>query len=254
VRKLVVLASGMLLAGLGGIALAGEPATLGNDIGILQVSASPPRSGTAARPRPAAVDFSTVFYTSNGQRTARSSRTIAIRFAGFRFNPSSFAKCLESKLEQAGPSACPAASKIGTGTAVADARPTLPTPVRANVVAFNGTLDNDAAGNPAPPRPAILILADAGGGIKSYIPVLFRGKDTVVTAEGTPPAPGTQSLFSITALHLVLPAKTKRVGRRKVAFAETPRSCPGGRWRFVQTNTYYSGETLVATDTQPCVR
>jgi hypothetical protein len=124
----------------------------------------------------------------------------------------------------------------------------------ARVQAFNGTLDIDAAGRHITPRPAILIFADAGGGIKTYLPTLFRSADTVETAEGTPPSPGTQSLFTLTSLHLILPSKTKRVGGRTVAYAETPRSCPGGRWRYVQTNSYYSGEKVVTTDTQPCVR
>jgi len=247
-RRVALIVIAGSLAGLGGIAIAGEPASSGNDNLILQVNASPPRAGSAA-----ALDFSSLVYTSDGLRSSRSSRTIKIRFTGFRFHPSRFAKCLESKLEKTGPSACPAASKLGTGSATADARPIVPKPVQAKVQAFNGTLDIDDKGKPIPPKPAILIYADAGGGIKTYLPTLFRGSDTVETAEGTPPAPGTQSPFTISSLHLTLPAKTKRVGRRRVAFAETPRTCRR-RWTFVQTNTYYSGEKVVAKDTQPCVR
>ena len=252
-RRLVFLAPAALLVGFGGIALAGEPSSIGTDNQILQVKASPPRAGTALRPQPAAIDFSALLYTSDGKRSSLSTRTIKVRFTGFHFNPSAFAKCLESKLEKTGPSACPAASRLGGGTAMADARPTLATPLTAKVQAFNGTLDIDAAGKPIAPKPAILIFADAGGGLKTYLPTLFRSADTVETAEGTPPTPGTQSLFTITSLHLILPAKTKRVGRRTVAYADTPRSCPGGRWRYVQTNSYYSGEKVVTTDTQPCV-
>ena len=248
---LVPLASMLALAG---VALGGEPSTIGNDNLVLQVKASPPRTGTALRPQAAKVDFSTLLYTSDGQRSSRSTRTIKIRLTGFRLNPSAFKKCLESKLEKDGPSACPAASKLGAGTATADARPAIATPVPAKVQAFNGTLDIDPAGQPMAPKPAILIYADAGGGIKAYLPTLFRGKDTVETAEGTPPTPGQQSLFTITSLHLILPAKTTRVGRKTVAFAETPRTCPGGLWRYVQTNSYYSGEKVVTKDTQPCVR
>ena len=119
---------------------------------ILQVNASPPRAGSAARPQPAALDFSSLVYTSDGLRSSRSSRTIKIRFTGFRFHPSRFAKCLESKLEKTGPSACPAASKLGTGSATADARPVVPTPVQAKVQAFNGTLDIDDKGKSIPPQ------------------------------------------------------------------------------------------------------
>jgi hypothetical protein len=240
--------------GLGGVALAGEPSTIGKDHLVLQIKSSPPRASTVARPQPVGVDFSSLLYTDDGQRSERDTKTIKIRFTGFRFNPSFFAKCLESKLEKTGPSACPKASKLGTGTASADARPTIAAPVTAKVQAFNGTLDTDAAGKPIPPKPAILIFADAGGGIKTYLPTLFRGRDTVETAEGTPPTPGQRSLFDIVSLHLILPAKTIQVGRKTVGFTEAPSTCSGGVWRYVQTNSYYSGETSVAKDTQPCVK
>lgn len=243
----------VMLVCLAAVAFAGEPSTLGVDHLILQVKASPPRAGTLASPQAVGLEFSSREFTDDGQRSARDSKTIAFRFTGFRFHPEAFAKCLESKLEKTGPSACPAGSKIGTGDALADPRPTLSAPVAAKAIAFNGTLDTDAAGKPMKPVPAILLYAETSTGLKAYIPTLFKGQDGLITAEGTPPAQGTRSLFTVAAVHLKLPAKTTKVKGKTVGFVTAPTSCSGA-WKFSQTNVYYTGEKQSAFDTQPCVR
>src|SRR5690242_6153067 len=79
----------------------------------------------------------------------------------------------QSLLEDAnqGPSACPAKSIVGTGKATADARPTLPDPIAANVTAFNGMLDTDVNGNPQAPVPALLVVAEVPSlGVRTYLP------------------------------------------------------------------------------------
>lgn len=248
-------ATAVVLSGLGAIALAGEPGSQGGTNLILQVKASPPRAGTAAKPQPVGIDFSVRQYTDNGLRGSRTTRAIAFRFNGFTFHPEAFPKCLESKLEKTGPSACPSGSRLGGGNAIADARPTLPNPVPAKAQAFNGTLDIDEAGKPIKPVPAILVYAEGPNNLKSYIPTLFKGKDGLITAEGQPPAPGSQGLFTITALKLTLPVKTAKVKGKTVGFLEAPRTCTGGQWKFSQVNTYFdNGPSITALDSQPCVR
>jgi hypothetical protein len=253
-RRLLPLLALSATVGFSGLALAGEPGQLGTARLILQINASSPRTGTAAKPRPVGVEFSTIVYTTDGQRPSNAVKSNRIRLTGFRINPSAFAKCLESTLEKQGPSGCPRKSKVGTGTGTADARPAVATPVNAKVQIFNGTLDIDANGKPRKPVPALLIYADAGGGIKTYLPAPYLGRDTVETDPGNPPTPGQQPLFSIVALHLIVPPKTTKVGRRTVAFIEAPRTCPRGVWRYTQTNTYWSGERVSFFDTQPCTR
>ena len=210
-RPIVLVLALAATAGLSAAALAGEPSTLGQDHLILQVNASPPKAGTTRRPQIVGIEFDTRLYTDNGQRSVRSVRTNAFRFTGFRFNPSPFAKCVESKLEKRGPSACPAGSRLGSGTAIADARPTPLGIITAKAQIFNGILDVDANGKPITPKPALLVYAKAPNLPAAYIPTLFKGRDGLITDEGNPPAPGGQSLYSITALHVKLPAKTMRV-------------------------------------------
>jgi len=69
---------------------------------------------------------------------------------GSKVNAKYFKKCSRSKLETKGPSGCPAASKIGTGTALGDARPII-ADVKTKITMFNG--------QPANGNPTILIYA-----------------------------------------------------------------------------------------------
>jgi hypothetical protein len=252
--KMIATAAATALAlGVTAVALAGEPSTDGQSHLILQVKASPPQAGTAKKPRAVGLEFSSREYTDDGQRGARDAKTIAFRFNGFRFHPEAFAKCKESELEKTGPSACPAASKLGSGDALADARPALPTPIAATAQAFNGVDDIDAAGKPITPVPAILVYAETSTGIKAYLPTLFQGKDGLITAEGTPPSPGERTPFTIAAVHLKLPVKTAKVKGKKVSYITAPTSCHGS-WQYSQTNVYYSGADVQAFDSQPCVK
>jgi hypothetical protein len=252
-RSTVAAAVVTALAGATAIAVAVEPARTEIPNLIIRVSASPPVAGTAAKPQPVALEFDSLEYTDSGQRSQLYTRTLAYRFGGFTFHPGAFAKCRESKLEKSGPKACPKASRIGTGTAVADARPTLPDKIKADVVAFNGQLDVNEAGEPITPVPAVLIFARAPNGLKSYLPVLFKGGDRLETTDRPPPQDGNPPPFSIVRLHLKVPVKAKTANGKTVGYIEAPLTCPRGKWKFTQLNTTYSGEKLTATDTEPCV-
>jgi len=252
-RSIVAAAVVTALAGVTALALAVEPTSLEIPNLIVRVSASPPVAGTAAKPQPVALEFDSLEYTDSGQRSQLYTRTLAYRFNGFSFHPGAFAKCRESKLEKSGPKACAKASRIGTGSAVVDARPTLPDKIKADVVAFNGMLDVNSAGEPITPVPAVLIFARGSNGAKAYVPVLFKGGDRLVTTDRPPPQDGQPPAFSIVRLHLKVPVKTKSANGRTVGYVEAPLSCPRGKWKFTQLNSTYSGEKLTATDTQPCV-
>jgi hypothetical protein len=262
VKKLVVAVAALALGALvvTAVAGAGEPSDVAGDHVILQVTVSPPRVSTAKRPQPVGVTFDSREYTDDGQRTTHETRTNAFRFNGVRFHPEAFAKCRESKLEKQGPSACPTGSRLGNGYAIADARPTLPDPLRANALAFNGTLDVDRAGKPITPVPAILIYAKTDGGLTAYVPALFKGKDGVITEARAEPVPGQQSPFTLTAVHLRLPAKTAKVNGKTRGFIEAPRACPGGLWSFSEVDTFFTkfgnppSDVRISRDDQPCVK
>jgi len=249
VKKLVApIAVALGVLAVAGVAMAGEPSNTEGDHVILQVNVSPPITSTASRPVPVSLVFDSREYTDDGQRTTHPTRTNAFRFNGFRFHPEAFAKCLESKLEKIGPSACPKASRLGKGYAIADARPTLPTPVRADTLAFNGTLDIDASGKPITPVPAVLIYAQAANGIKAYVPTLFKGTDGLITAERAAPPTGQQPLYTLTAIHLSIPRKTRKVKGKTVGFMEAPRKCAHGVWNFTEVDKLLTEVGFPAAD------
>jgi hypothetical protein len=220
---------------------------------ILRVKASPPVAGSSAKPQPVALEFDSLEYTDSGQRSKLYTRTLAYRFSGFRFHHGAFTTCRESKLEKSGPGACPTASKIGTGNAVADARPTLANRIKAKVQAFNGMLDVDSSGKPITPVPAVLIHAKSKSGLVAYVPVLFKGGDKLITTDRPPPNGDDPPAFTIVRLHVKFPVKTATKDGKTVPYIEAPRGCPGGKWKYKQVDTTYSGQKLTATDSQPCV-
>jgi hypothetical protein len=239
------------LAGATTIALAEDSSNSGTHH-ILRVSASPPVAGTASDPQPVALKFDSLEYTDSGQRSKLYTRTLAYRFNGFRFHHGAFPTCLESKLEKSGAGACPTGSKIGTGKAVADARPALAGRIKAKVVAFNGMLDVDSDGKPITPVPAVLIAAKSSTGLKAYVPVLFKGGDKLVTAPRPAPQGDNPPPYTIVRLSVKFPVKTTTKDGEKVPYIEAPRGCPNGQWKFSQVDNTYSGQKLRATDSQPC--
>ena len=144
------------------------------------------------------------------------------------------------------------ASQVGTGTATADARPAIATPVQARVTAFNG---KTTAG-----RPAVLLraVANISG---NQVPLVIvaqlgpagSGFGPSFVVDNGPLTPGQNPAYNIRQLHLNLPDKVVRVRRRFVHFLVAPPTCRGS-WLYEQVNTSYGGGRWIATDRVPCVR
>ena len=249
-KLLAAAATAAALFGLVSTALAGAPARgpSGKNFLVLQFKISPPRAGQGV-----GIEFDS--FAGNDVDGASpsandSTRINDVRLAkGFKVNPSAFASCTRAQIDK---NRCPTASKLATGTATADARPAIATPVQAKVTAFNG---KTTAG-----KPALLLraLANLNG---SQVPL-------VLVAEIKPPAfgfgpgfvvdagpltPGAGPLFGISQLHLNFPDKAVRVRGRAVHYTVAPTTCRGS-WLFEQVNTSYGGAREVATDRMPCVK
>ena len=243
-------AAAAALFGLASTALAGAPVRTPNGKGflVLQFKVTPPRAGAGV-----GVEFDTFAGNDvDGQAPAVNdqTRTIAERLArGSKVNSSAFASC---RLADAQRNRCSRASQVGTGTATADARPTIATPIQARVTAFNG---KTAAGRPAVLLRAVttlngqqvplLIVAQIGAAASGF------GPSFVV--DNGPLTPGQAPLYNIRQLHLNLPDKVALVRGRLVHFVVAPPTCRGS-WLYEQVNTSYGGARLIATDRVPCVR
>jgi hypothetical protein len=143
---------------------------------------------------------------------------------GAKVNAKYFKKCSRSALETRGPSGCPSASKIGSGSAIGDAKPII-ADVKTKITMFNGQPSN---GNPT-----ILIYAvpDISSPLTiqaelkrqrsgNYGYVLEANVPTIPTLPGQPNASVT--FFDATTLDRTI----RRKGRR-VHYIEGPIVCDG---------------------------
>jgi hypothetical protein len=143
---------------------------------------------------------------------------------GAKVNARFFKKCSRSALESRGPAGCPSASRIGSGTAIGDARPII-ADVKTKITMFNGQPSN---GNPtiliyavpdiSSPLTIQAVLKRQRSGNYGY--VLEADVPTIPTLPGQPNASVT--FFDATTLD-----KTIRRKGRKVHYIEGPIVCDG---------------------------
>jgi hypothetical protein len=247
---LAAMLAAALILGLASSAQAGAPARTpdGKRFLVLQVNVSPPRAGVGV-----AIEFDS--FAGNDvdgalPSASDSTRINEVRLArGFRVNPGAFVICTRAQVNR---NACPRASRVAAGTATADARPTIATPVQARVTAFNA---RTSAG-----RPALFLraVANLNG---SQVPLVLVAEIRPPTGgfgprfviDAGPLTSGSAPLFGIRELHLIVPDNVARVRGRRVHYVVSSPTCRGS-WLFEQVNTTYGGARLIATDRMPCVR
>jgi hypothetical protein len=157
---------------------------------------------------------------------------------GAKVNAKYFKKCSRSALETKGPAGCPSASKIGSGSAIGDAKPII-ADVKTKITMFNG--------QPANGNPTILIYAvpdisspltiqaelkrQRGG---NYGYVLEAAVPTIPTLPGQPNA--SVVFFDATTLD-----KTVKRKGRKIHYIEGPIVCDGTYLLLDGTFAYEDG-------------
>jgi hypothetical protein len=159
---------------------------------------------------------------------------------GAKINAKFFRKCSRTALETKGPSGCPAASKIGSGTAIGDAQPII-AEVKTRITMFNGQPLN---GNPtiliyavpdiSSPLTILAQLKRQRSGPYGY--VLEADVPTIPTLPGQPNASVT--FFDATTLD-----RTVRRKGRKVHYIEGPVVCDGTYLLLDGVFSYEGGTT-----------
>ncbi len=193
-------------------------------------------------------------------------RRVVIRFnKGGRFNGRRLPKCDPSKLRDRGPTACPRRSKIGSGTATADARPIVSGPVHANLSIYNGKRRQG--------HDAILIYAvpDISSPItltgtldkkrsRRYDYRLTFDVPPIPTLPGQPNASVT-SVYTKTYRRIVKRKRIRvrsggKVRRRtvRVPLIAAPTVCKHRKWYAEGAFTYESGQTVERTISTRCRR
>ena len=258
----VLLAAGVL-GGTAAPSYGGQAAI--NDRGdflTMDADLAPPVAGTRAKPQPATLSLHQMFGNYRDGSQPPRSTTITVRLPrGMATNDDFVARCPLPKSDaEIVATRCPSASRVGTGSALADARGFgLPNPVPATVAVYNGEERNGQA---------TLILqgiARVGSAdVVNEFDFIYQrssgrfGQEIVTFDPYSSPPPDPASPFiTLNRLDLrVGKTVTRRVSGRRVrrGFMETPTSCTSRGWAFEEEFAFASGAPLSAGDVMACTR
>jgi len=191
-------------------------------------------------------------------------KQVVIRFnKGGTFNGKLFPKCKFSKLQTQGPKACPKGSKVGTGSAVASAKPVIDL-VNADVTVFNG--------EPKGGVPSVLLYNVPDISSPITIQGTVQKKKAVSCAEGKgqcdyfltfpvpeiptlPGAPPASVLSVKTKTLKVFVKKKKKVKGKtktvKIPYIGAPKVCKG-TWVADLNITFRDGQASSSSASLPC--
>lgn len=228
-------------------ALAGKTVVSGQQSLRLQISLSPSRAGA----RGAVVQFHSLYLNPKhpGQQPPYNGNMTTFRGPkGLSFNTNATPRCLESKaLKNA--NACPPAAKVGSGSVVVNARPTIKNLITGTVAVYNGDDDKGYGGFPKGSPELILDVKTSNGlNLPQFLHVVkTRGGVPELKGQATKPskpgvAPGG---YTLQKLDLT-------VGSPSKAYVTNPKTC-NGSWPFSLTLTNYFGQpSITATDSVKC--
>lgn len=234
-KKVVLLVATVVAA----LALGSVAYAINGDQAV-SVKLSPSKAGTKKKPKNASIDVVTTTKPAADDPPFATTQAVIHFDKALRFNPKLFKSCSQATLQSGGPSACPAGSKVGSGSASATAVGTVE---NLTVTAFNGPGGN---------KLELLVQGDTPLGINSVIEASLK-KDTgkygyklvVPIPEGLQ-QPLTGVFATLTRFETKVKATTKGRG-----YVETT-GCKGGKWHFGGDFTYTDSTTKKVTSTQKC--
>jgi hypothetical protein len=249
-RGLLAVALGAALAP--AVALAGKPVTSGDQKLQVKASLSPARAG--AKPATLGVQVSYTNPKSPGQQPPYNTKKLI--FTGrYLVHPSTVPACkLSSNMNAGGKtSGCPANTKVGTGTVVVNAAPTIKQPITGNVTIYNGVNDNGSGGHPKGAQ-ALFLYVQTSVHVNVtdvfYIHRSPNGGTTLIASVSKPKKPGvTPGSFTIQHIKLSVSA-----GTAAKPYLSDATSCPGS-WPFSFTiDNWFNQPSVTAHDKVACTK
>jgi hypothetical protein len=240
-RTAAVAVLGLALAGLLAGSAFAVTNTLEQEFGVKLIKQPP------GQPWAIGLSVHSVIDTTTGEKPA-TLKTIVFLFPHAKVNASAFKTCDPVRLGGAGPKACPAGSKLGSGTALADARP-LVNPVHATITMYNAPRKN---GNPV-----FIFYAQA---TEVAVNLVLQGElkkasgkygyRLEIPVPRIPTLPG-QEDASIHDINVGVAATTKRKGKT-VYLLQAPTVCPAGGFPFQTTFNFNDGSNLTSSSAISC--
>jgi hypothetical protein len=187
------------------------------------------------RPWAIALLLGATFVTSDGT-PASPVRSMAIRFPHATVNDGHFPICSAARLTAEGPNGCAAGSQIGTGTAVADARPLVPFAIPAKLTVFNGPKVGKAR------HLSILVITQKLDITLVLDGVLRHAKGRYGYALSLP-VPRLPTLTGSRDAGIASFQVKIKAFHNGISYLEAPRSCPSGGLPFDGTFGFADGQS-----------
>jgi hypothetical protein len=228
------------------------------------VTPQPNKASKKHRPRSISLVIELAVREDTGAKPSPLTKTVMRFNKGGQYNARHLPRCNAEILRSEGPSACPARSKIGSGTATADARPVLSN-VNAKLTIFNGGRSRGADRVILYAVPEISSPITLVGTVKKkrkgrYDYVLTFDVPPIPTLPGQPNASVT-SVRTKTYRRIVKRKRVRiqrhgKISRRtvRVPLIAAPSSCKRKKWYAEGTFVYESGEAIKKVISTPCRR
>jgi hypothetical protein len=228
------------------------------------VTPRPNKASKKHKPRSISLGIDLGVTDDTGAKPSPLTKTVMRFNKGGQYNARYLPKCSAQKLASEGPSACPKRSRIGSGSATADARPVL-TNVNATLTIFNGGRSKGADRVILYAVPEISSPITLVGTVKKkrkgrYDYVLTFDVPPIPTLPGQPNA----SVTSVKTKTFRRIVKHKRIRVRRhgqvrrrtvrLPLIAAPRVCKHKKWYAEGTFVYESGQTIKKTISTRCRR
>ena len=241
--------TGLALLTVPALAFAGAVATDRGDTLRIKARFDPAQASKKGAARPMKVRYDYVAGTTDGSRLP-DLRSVSVFLGGARFGFDAFPKCDERKAAAQGKGACPAGSRVGKGTAIAEIHipgDTGKSEQKLDIFAFNGRMTLDRNARRMKPRDGLLLYTSFEG---TTLAIPFWGEDrnrriTYYNPKKDPDPPADNALYAVKEVHLTFPRRSRRHRGRRVPFIAAPRRCDR-RWTVTTTNDRYKGGKLTA--------
>jgi hypothetical protein len=190
---------------------------------------------------------------SPGQQSPYNTKSLTfVEAKGFVMRTSAVPACRESAIIAAkgdAQKACPAAAKVGHGSVIVNARPTVKALITGTVTAYNGTDDSGLGGfKKGSPLLALYIKTSIGINTVDYFHIVKSSRGLTLIARASKPAtPGVApGSFTLQQLDLTI------AGSGKHAYMTAPSTCAGS-WPFSLTIANWFGQpSVTAHDRVAC--
>jgi hypothetical protein len=247
-RGLFALAAGAALAP--AVALAGKPATSGQQKLQITDSLTPAKAG--AKNVKLSLHISYTNPKHPGQQPPYNSRQLILK-GQVLVHPHAVPACKESAVIKANnkTSGCPADTKIGSGTVLVNAAPTVKQPISGTITLYNGVNDGGFAGHPKGARNQFLYIQTSihvNGTYTFYIHKLPGGGTELVSTTAKPKKAGvTPGSFTVERIDV-----SESAGTAQKPYLSDMSTCPGS-WRFSFTVTnWFNQPSVTAHDKVAC--